>query len=293
MATASSAPSPVKHTPLKPAGKMNAPVAVSATSVKRTSSRKGATKASASAVEKKLEPLFLPSDSDGKGSAPPPDRHAQLGADLAALLGTQHDANMTDPEDPVLRTMQPAFMEDHLITLGVYESLPPLGHVWGQKASQMPAYYAISSDVSLLSCPAVVHTCNFAKYGVKTKYQYAQSTGGHSPLMEDDEQDRLAVGMSMEGQDVLVPGPRKQAVMLSGALTIRGLPRSNLTTAIGRRISAWAANLKDFRGFESRRRRLSSGSGPESEADHLLIIEEESLRAYESVGCPTTWTRTV
>ncbi|KAK0494770.1 hypothetical protein EDD18DRAFT_1106656 [Armillaria luteobubalina] len=100
--------------------------------------------------------------------------------------------------------------------------------------------------------------------------------------MEDDEQDQLAVGMSMEGQDVLVPGPRKQAVMLSGALMIWGLPHGNLTTAVGRRISTWAANPKDFRGFESRRRRLSSGSGPESEADHLLIIEEESLRAYES-----------
>ncbi|KAK0484251.1 hypothetical protein EDD18DRAFT_1112047 [Armillaria luteobubalina] len=33
-----------------------------------------------------------------------------------------------------------------------------------------------------MSCPTVVHTCNFVKYGVKPKYQYTQSTGRHSPL---------------------------------------------------------------------------------------------------------------
>ncbi|KAK0460836.1 hypothetical protein IW261DRAFT_1428712 [Armillaria novae-zelandiae] len=126
-ATASSAPLPLKRTPSKPAGEINAPVDVSAMSVKRASSRKGANKALASAVEKISEPLFLPSDSDDTGSAPPPDLHVQLGADLAALLGTQHDANTTDPEDPALHTMQPALMEDHLIALGVYKSLPPLG----------------------------------------------------------------------------------------------------------------------------------------------------------------------
>ncbi|KAK0478654.1 hypothetical protein EDD18DRAFT_1364598 [Armillaria luteobubalina] len=38
------------------------------------------------------------------------------------------------------------------------------------------------APVDMLSHPAVVHTCNFAKYGVKPKYQYAWSTGGHSPL---------------------------------------------------------------------------------------------------------------
>ncbi|KAK0462186.1 hypothetical protein IW261DRAFT_1576429 [Armillaria novae-zelandiae] len=159
-ATASSAPLPLKRTPSKPTGEINAPVDVSAMSVKCASSRKGATKALASAVEKISEPLFLPSDSDDTGSAPPPDPHAQLGVDLAALLGddirasspednvdtpvlclpdefayvfhlyvvdTQHDANTTDPEDPALHTMQPALMEDHLIAFGVYESLPPLG----------------------------------------------------------------------------------------------------------------------------------------------------------------------
>ncbi|KAK0505441.1 hypothetical protein EDD18DRAFT_1344254 [Armillaria luteobubalina] len=199
MATASSAPSPVKHTPLKPAGKINALVAVSAMSVKHTSSRKGATKALASAVEKKSEPLFLPSHSDGNGSAPPPDQHAQLGADLAALLGddirasspeddadtpmlhlpdefvTQHDANMTDPEDPALHAMQPAFMEDHLITLGVYESLPPLGAYcpvipigFTPESFDPPRFHAFT-DVAKLFCleslMSLVEAFKFGSYG--------------------------------------------------------------------------------------------------------------------------------
>ncbi|KAK0502548.1 hypothetical protein EDD18DRAFT_1100961 [Armillaria luteobubalina] len=143
-ATVSSVPSPIKCTLSKSTRKVNAPVTISTTSGKQTSSRKSATKALASVVEKKAEPLFLPSDSglslpffgfgdmltyyvDGTGSAPPPDLHAQLSADLAALLGTQRDASTTDPEDPALCTMQPALMEDHLITLGVYESLPAPG----------------------------------------------------------------------------------------------------------------------------------------------------------------------
>ncbi|KAK0481167.1 hypothetical protein EDD18DRAFT_1363115 [Armillaria luteobubalina] len=149
--TASTVPSPVKRAPSKATGKTKIPVTVSATSTKQTSPRKSAPKASAAAIKKPVDPLFLPLDSDSNESVPPPNWHAQLGADLAALLGdnvrasspegdtdtpmlrlpdvfvSQHDADTTDPEDPALHTMQPALMEDHLITLGVYESLPPLG----------------------------------------------------------------------------------------------------------------------------------------------------------------------
>ncbi|KAK0481037.1 hypothetical protein EDD18DRAFT_1363266 [Armillaria luteobubalina] len=149
--TASTVPSPVKHTPSKPTGKTEIPVTVSATSTKQTSPRKSAPKASAAAIKKPIDPLFLPSDSDSNESVPPPNQHTQLSADLAALLGddvrasspegdtnmpmlrlpdvfvSQHDADTTDPEDPALCTMQPALMEDHLIMRGVYESLPPLG----------------------------------------------------------------------------------------------------------------------------------------------------------------------
>ncbi|KAK0479774.1 hypothetical protein IW261DRAFT_1564433 [Armillaria novae-zelandiae] len=198
-ATASSAPSPLKHTLSKPTGEINAPVDVSAMSVKRASSRKGATKALASAVEKISEPLFLPSDSDDTGSAPPPDLHAQLGADLAALLGddirvsspednvdtpvlrlpdefaTQHDANTTDPKDPALHTMQPALMEDHLIALGVYESLPPLGAYhpvipigFTPESFDPPRFHAFTNVAKLFrleSLTSLVEAFKFGSYG--------------------------------------------------------------------------------------------------------------------------------
>ncbi|KAK0476020.1 hypothetical protein IW261DRAFT_1421814 [Armillaria novae-zelandiae] len=198
-ATASSAPSPLKRTLSKPAGEINAPVDVSAMSVKRASSRKGATKALASAVEKISEPLFLPSDSDDTGSAPPPDPHAQLGADLAALLGddirasspednvdtpvlrlpdefaTQHDANTTDPEDPALHTMQPALMEDHLIALGVYESLLPLGTYrpvipigFTPKSFDPPRFHAFTDVAKLFRLErltSLVEAFKFGSYG--------------------------------------------------------------------------------------------------------------------------------
>ncbi|KAK0490211.1 hypothetical protein IW261DRAFT_1555370 [Armillaria novae-zelandiae] len=198
-ATASSAPSPFKRTPSKPTGEINAPVDVSVISVKHASSRKGATKALASVVEKISEPLFLPSDSDDTGSAPPPDPHAQLGADLAALLGddirasspednidtpvlrlpdefaTQHDANTTDPEDPALHTMQPALMEDHLIALGVYESLPPLGAYrpvipisFTPESFDPPRFHAFTDVAKLFrleSLMSLVEAFKFRSYG--------------------------------------------------------------------------------------------------------------------------------
>ncbi|KAK0477308.1 hypothetical protein IW261DRAFT_1421020 [Armillaria novae-zelandiae] len=150
----SSVPPPVKRDLPKSTGKHKAPVVVSATSTKQKSSRKGLTKSSTSTAEKTAEPLFFPSDSDTKASEPPSDRHTQLSSDLATLLGDdvresspEDDANapvlclpdpvgsslrhiidVTEPKDPALRVMQPALMEDHLITLGVYpDSLPPLG----------------------------------------------------------------------------------------------------------------------------------------------------------------------
>ncbi|KAK0474391.1 hypothetical protein IW261DRAFT_1568743 [Armillaria novae-zelandiae] len=102
--------------------------------------------------KKDVEPLFLPSDEDDV-STPAPAPASQVSSNLAALLGDDvrgsspepDDArpilhlldtavaphrpgpDLSEPDDPTLRVMQPELMEDHLVTLGVYGSLPSLG----------------------------------------------------------------------------------------------------------------------------------------------------------------------
>ncbi|KAK0459873.1 hypothetical protein IW261DRAFT_1578384 [Armillaria novae-zelandiae] len=102
--------------------------------------------------KKDVEPLFLPSDEDNV-STPAPAPASQVSSDLAALLGDDvrgsspepDDArpvlclldtavaphrpgpDLSEPDDPTLRVMQPELMEDHLVTLGMYGSLPSLG----------------------------------------------------------------------------------------------------------------------------------------------------------------------
>ncbi|KAK0464106.1 hypothetical protein IW261DRAFT_1427410 [Armillaria novae-zelandiae] len=102
--------------------------------------------------KKDVEPLFLPSDEDDV-STPAPAPASQVSSDLAALLrddvrGSSPEPDdarpvlrlldtavaphrpgldLSEPDDPTLRVMQPELMEDHLVTLGVYGSLPSLG----------------------------------------------------------------------------------------------------------------------------------------------------------------------
>ncbi|KAK0488261.1 hypothetical protein EDD18DRAFT_1110242 [Armillaria luteobubalina] len=214
--TASTVPLPVKHAPSKPTGKTKIPVTVSATSTKQTSPRKSAPKASAAAIKKPIDPLFLPSDSDGNKSVPPPNRHAQLGADLAALLGdairalspegdtdtpvlrlpdvfaymfqlysSQHDADTTNPEDPALHTMQPALMEDHLIMLGVYESLLPLGAYcpiipigFTPETFDPPRFFAFTDMAKLFhleSLTSLVEAFKFGSYGAFVNLAYTST----------------------------------------------------------------------------------------------------------------------
>ncbi|KAK0473030.1 hypothetical protein IW261DRAFT_1423820 [Armillaria novae-zelandiae] len=146
-------------TPSKPTGEINALVAVSAMSVKRASSRKGATKALASAVEKNSEPLFLPLDSDGTGSAPPPDLHAQLGADFAALLGD--DIRASSPEDsintPVLR------LPNEFVT---YHPVIPISFT--PKSFDPPRFHAFTDVAKLFhleSLMSLVEAFKFGSYG--------------------------------------------------------------------------------------------------------------------------------
>ncbi|KAK0465812.1 hypothetical protein IW261DRAFT_1574739 [Armillaria novae-zelandiae] len=102
--------------------------------------------------KKDVEPLFLPSDEDDVSTLAPAPA-SQVSSDLAALLGDDmhgsspepDDAHpilclldttvaphrpgpdLSEPDDPTLQVMQPELMEDHLVTLGVYGSLPLLG----------------------------------------------------------------------------------------------------------------------------------------------------------------------
>ncbi|KAK0473083.1 hypothetical protein IW261DRAFT_1570225 [Armillaria novae-zelandiae] len=174
----SSVPPPIKRDLPKSTGKHKAPVVVSATSTKQKSSRKGPTKSSTSAAEKTAEPLFFPSDSDTKASEPPPDRHTQLSSDLATLLGSslRHIIDVTEPKDPALRVMQPALMEDHLVTLRVYpDSLPPLGAYCPVVAAgstpdtfDTPRFFAFTDVVKLFrvqSLTSLVEAFKFESYG--------------------------------------------------------------------------------------------------------------------------------
>ncbi|KAK0488277.1 hypothetical protein EDD18DRAFT_1359548 [Armillaria luteobubalina] len=101
--------------------------------------------------KKDVTPLFLPSDEDDVSTLVPTPA-SQVSSDLAALLGDNvrdslpepDDArpvlhlfdttvapykpgpDLSEPVDPTLHVMQPELMEDHLVTLGAYASLPSL-----------------------------------------------------------------------------------------------------------------------------------------------------------------------
>ncbi|KAK0482475.1 hypothetical protein IW261DRAFT_1418038 [Armillaria novae-zelandiae] len=104
------------------------------------------------ASKKDVEPAFSsdnPDDDSTLAAAPA----SQITSELAALLGDDvrgslpepDDAgpvlrlpeigvapykpgpDLSEPDDPALRVMQPELMEEHLVALGVYVSLPPLG----------------------------------------------------------------------------------------------------------------------------------------------------------------------
>ncbi|KAK0225732.1 hypothetical protein IW262DRAFT_1294100 [Armillaria fumosa] len=117
--------------------------------------------------QKDVKLLFLPSNKDDVLTLVPAPA-SQVSSDLAALLGDNmrgsspepDDAHsvlclpdtavapyrpgpdLSKPNDPTLCVMQPELMEDHLVTLGVYASLPSLGvyHVLVPTGSLVEAF---------------------------------------------------------------------------------------------------------------------------------------------------------
>ncbi|KAK0471651.1 hypothetical protein IW261DRAFT_1571709 [Armillaria novae-zelandiae] len=65
---------------------------------------------------------------DVRGSSPEPDDACPILRLLdTAVAPHRPGPDLSEPDDPTLRVMQPELMEDHLVTLGVYGSLPSLG----------------------------------------------------------------------------------------------------------------------------------------------------------------------
>ncbi|KAK0471416.1 hypothetical protein IW261DRAFT_1572107 [Armillaria novae-zelandiae] len=65
---------------------------------------------------------------DVRGSSPEPDNARPILCLLdTAVAPHRPGPDLSEPDDPTLQVMQPELMEDHLVTLGVYGSLPSLG----------------------------------------------------------------------------------------------------------------------------------------------------------------------
>ncbi|KAK0462698.1 hypothetical protein IW261DRAFT_1428068 [Armillaria novae-zelandiae] len=146
----------VKPTVASTVGRGSAKVGASKTSSAKASTRTSTTSRPRSkatvASKKDVEPAFS-SDNPDDDSTPAAAPASQITSELAALLGDDvrgsspepDDAgpvlrlpeigvapykpgpDLSEPDDPALRVMQPELMEEHLVALGVYVSLPPLG----------------------------------------------------------------------------------------------------------------------------------------------------------------------
>ncbi|KAK0432719.1 hypothetical protein EV421DRAFT_1742103 [Armillaria borealis] len=70
----------------------------------------------------------------GKGKDAPPSPStsvlpsSQIAHQLMALLRSTSSVDLSEPANVTLRVMQPQLIEEHLVTLGVYLELPPLGY---------------------------------------------------------------------------------------------------------------------------------------------------------------------
>ncbi|KAK0474289.1 hypothetical protein IW261DRAFT_1423161 [Armillaria novae-zelandiae] len=146
----------VKPTVASTVGRGSAKVGASKTSSAKASTRTSTTSCPRSkatvASKKDVEPAFS-SDNPDDDSTPAAAPASQITSELAALLGDDvrgsspepDDAgpvlclpeigvapykpgpDLSEPDDPALRVMQPELMEEHLVALGVYVSLLPLG----------------------------------------------------------------------------------------------------------------------------------------------------------------------